>query len=74
MSGQVFTHKDVESYFKRINIPPVDAYFKPLDNRRIIQVLLEEFSKCFDDEKNKYKQVELLALAELLNTPTDPEI
>ncbi|HUR10930.1 MAG TPA: transglutaminase family protein [Flavitalea sp.] len=67
MSGQVFTHKDVENYFKRINVPPVAAYFKPLDNRRIIQVLLEEYSKCFDDEKNKYKQLELLALAEILN-------
>ena len=69
MSGQVFTHKDVENYFKRINVPPVAAYFKPLDNRRIIQVLLEEYAKCFDDEKNKYKQVELLALAEILNAP-----
>jgi regulator of sirC expression with transglutaminase-like and TPR domain len=69
MSGQVFTHKDVENYFKRINVPPVAAYFKPLDNRRIIQVLLEEYAKCFDDEKNKYKQIELLALAELLNAP-----
>src|SRR5687767_13759296 len=69
MSGQVFTHKDVENYFKRINVPPVAAYFKPLDNRRIIQVLLEEYAKCFDDEKNKYKQLELLALAEILNTP-----
>jgi regulator of sirC expression with transglutaminase-like and TPR domain len=66
MSGQVFTHKDVENYFKRINVPPVASYFKPLSNKRIIQSLLEEFSKCFDLEKNKYKQLELLALAELI--------
>jgi regulator of sirC expression with transglutaminase-like and TPR domain len=66
MSGQVFTHKDVENYFKRINVPPVASYFKPLSNKRIIQSLLEEFSKCFDLEKNKYKQQELLALAELI--------
>jgi regulator of sirC expression with transglutaminase-like and TPR domain len=67
ISGQVFTHKDVETYFKRINVPPVTSYFKPLSNKRIIQVLLEEFSKCFSDEKDQYKSVELLALANLLD-------
>jgi regulator of sirC expression with transglutaminase-like and TPR domain len=66
LSGQVFTHKDVENYFKRINVPPVASYFKPLSNKRVIQTLLEEFAKCFDDEKSKYKQLELLALAEIL--------
>jgi hypothetical protein len=32
----------------------------------VIQFLLEEFSKCFTDEKSAYKQKELLALAELI--------
>jgi regulator of sirC expression with transglutaminase-like and TPR domain len=68
MSGQVFTHKDVENYFKRINVPPVASYFKPLSNKRIIQTLLEEFSKCFDDEKSRYKLQELITLAEILGT------
>lgn len=67
ISGQVFTHKDVETYFKRINVPPVTSYFKPLNNKRIIQVLLEEFSKCFTGEKDQYKRTELLALANLLD-------
>jgi regulator of sirC expression with transglutaminase-like and TPR domain len=66
MSGQVFTHKDVESYFKRINVPPVPSYFKPLSNKRIIQSLLEEFSKCFDTDKTRYKQQELITLSELI--------
>jgi regulator of sirC expression with transglutaminase-like and TPR domain len=66
MSGQVFTHKDVENYFKRVSIPSTAAYFKPLKHDRIIQTLLEEFSKCFEDDKSKYKQRELRALAELL--------
>jgi regulator of sirC expression with transglutaminase-like and TPR domain len=66
ISGQVFTHKDIETYFRRINVPPVTSYFKPLSNKRIIQVLLEEFSKCFTDEKSQYKKNELLALASLL--------
>lgn len=66
-SGQVFSHKDVESYFKRISVPPVASYFKPLSHFRIIQTALEEFSKCFEDERNAYKQRELLDLAKLLN-------
>lgn len=66
LSGQVFTHKDVENYFKRINVPPVASYFKPMSNKRVIQTLLEEFAKCFEDEKSKYKQAELLALAEII--------
>ncbi len=67
ISGQVFTHKDVETYFKRINVPPVASYFKPMGNKRIIQVLLEEFSKCFAEERDQYKKQELLTLASLLN-------
>jgi regulator of sirC expression with transglutaminase-like and TPR domain len=66
-SGQVFTHKDVDNYFKRIAVPAVGTYFKPQSNKRIIQQLLQELSKCFDDEKNRYKQTELSELAKLLD-------
>jgi regulator of sirC expression with transglutaminase-like and TPR domain len=66
-SGQAFTHKDVENYFKRIAVPPTGAYFKPQSNKRMIQQLLEELSKCFDDDKNRYKQAELTQLARLLD-------
>jgi regulator of sirC expression with transglutaminase-like and TPR domain len=65
-SGQVFTHKDVESYFKRISVPQSNVYFKPHPNKRVIQNLLEEMSKCFNEEKNLYKQKELTDLANLL--------
>jgi regulator of sirC expression with transglutaminase-like and TPR domain len=37
MSGQIFTHKDVETYFNRLSITPTSSYFKPLTNERIIQ-------------------------------------
>jgi regulator of sirC expression with transglutaminase-like and TPR domain len=65
-SGQVFSHKDIENYFKRISVPPTHSYFKPLNNKRIIQHLLEEMSNCFDD-KDIYKKEELLKLANLLD-------
>ncbi|HEY0679598.1 MAG TPA: transglutaminase-like domain-containing protein [Chitinophagaceae bacterium] len=67
LSGQVFTHKDVENYFRRISVPPVPSYFKPISHRRIIQTLLEEFGKCFDNPKDEYKLRELILLSEKLN-------
>lgn len=66
-SGQVFSHKDIESYFKRISAPIVRSYFKPLSNKKIIQYLLEELSNCFDNEKEIYKKEELLKLAKMLD-------
>jgi regulator of sirC expression with transglutaminase-like and TPR domain len=66
-NGQVFTNKDVSSYFKRIAAEPSDAYFLPGNNKAVIRHLLVETSKCFEDEKNIYKQKELLDLANLLD-------
>ena len=66
LNGQVYSQKDVESYFKRISVPPVPSYFKPLGNKRIIQHLLEEFSKCFNGPEQLYKKNELLFLSKLL--------
>ncbi|MBI2731027.1 MAG: hypothetical protein HYX40_09790 [Sphingobacteriales bacterium] len=66
LSGQVYTQKDVETYFKRISVPLTPSYFKPMNTKRIIKLLLEEFSKCFDDVKHEYKRNELLLLADML--------
>ena len=67
LNGQMYSHKDVEAYFKRISVPPVASYYRPMNNKRIIQYLLEELSKCFDDEANRYKMNELIVLAGLLD-------
>ena len=67
LNGQMYSHNDVEAYFKRISVPPVASYFRQLNNRRIIQYLLGELSKCFDNERNRYKMDELLLLANLLD-------
>jgi regulator of sirC expression with transglutaminase-like and TPR domain len=66
VSGQVYTQKDVENYFSRISVTPAPAYFKPMSNRRIIRFLLEEYAKCFEDDRNRYKQDELLGLGDIL--------
>ena len=67
ISGQVFTHKDVENYFKRISVPPTPSYFRQMSNKRIIQHLLEEYSKCFTNDANLYKKNDLIFLAKLLD-------
>ena len=67
LNGQMYSHKDVESYFKRIAVPPTTSYFRQLSNKRIIQYLLEELAKCFDNDRNRYKMNELLSLANLLD-------
>ena len=66
-SGQVFTHKDVASYLKRIGVDTNPIYFKPQNNKAVIKQLLEENSKCFNEEKELYKQKELIDLANLLD-------
>jgi hypothetical protein len=66
-SGMVFTHKDVESYFKRISVPPVHSYFRPLSNKKVIQHLLEETAKCFDNDKDFYRKEEMQRLSDLLD-------
>jgi hypothetical protein len=63
----MYSHKDVENYFKRISVPPTASYFRQLTNKRIIQFLLEELSKCFDNDRNRYKMEELIQLANLLS-------
>ncbi|KIC93883.1 transglutaminase family protein [Flavihumibacter solisilvae] len=67
MSGQVFTQKDVETYFRRISVPPTASFFRPLSNVRIVQVLLEEFAKCFENDQHYYKYDELMQLSAMIS-------
>ena len=66
-SGQVYTHQDVESYFKRMAIDPSPSCFMPQKNKDVIQTLLLEYGKCFTDEKHQYKQTELQDLSRSLD-------
>ena len=66
VSGQVYTQKDVENYFKRISVTSTPSYFKPMSTHKVIQFLLNEYAKCFDDDKNRYKQNEVLSLSDML--------
>lgn len=66
-SGQVFTHKDVDNYFTRINETVSPGCFKPLSNKQVIRYLLDEVSKCYSEEKDLYKRKEIQNLANLLD-------
>ena len=67
LNGHIYSHKDVENYFKRILVPATPSYFKEQSNKKVIQLLLEEISKCFDNDLNQYKREELLFLSNLLS-------
>jgi hypothetical protein len=67
-SGIAFSHKDIDQYFKRINIQPVNSYFKPVTNCGVIKILIDEFSKCFDDPETIYKKEELKELSQMLGS------
>ena len=73
MTGSIFTHKDVETYFKRISVTSTASYFKPMSKKRIIQFLLQEFAKCFTDDKSEYKKQELLILADSIDLSSPDE-
>ncbi len=67
LNGQMYSHKDIENYFKRLSVPPVNSYFRPMNKIKIIQFLLEEMSKCYDNSSNEYKMKELQSLSALLD-------
>ncbi|RAJ02519.1 transglutaminase superfamily protein [Chitinophaga skermanii] len=67
IQGQIYSQQDVEVYFKRVNVTPLDAYFRPQSNKQIIQLLLEELAKCYKQEKDEVKQDEVQNLSRLLD-------
>lgn len=68
LNGHIYTHKDVETYLKRMGAPDSPhVYYKPMENKNSIRFLLQEYARCFDEGSNRYKQEELQSLASLLS-------
>ncbi len=65
-SGQLYSSKDVDNYLKKLTSPADLEIFKPRNNTDVVATLLNELSKCFDNDNNRYKMEELLLLAEKL--------
>lgn len=66
IQGQIYTQQDVETYFKRVSVHPLPSYYRPQSNKRIIQLLLEELGKCFQNDKEQYKHDELINLSQIV--------
>ena len=66
VNGQMYSHKDVENYFKKMSLPPTSSFFKPFDNKSIIVLLLAELKKCFDSNMQRSKIEEIETLIEIL--------
>lgn len=67
VNGQAYSYAEIEKYFKRIGEKPTDEHFKPLSQKRIIKILLEEVGKCFNSSKLEEKREEVSALAKILD-------
>jgi regulator of sirC expression with transglutaminase-like and TPR domain len=73
IQGQIYSHQDVEGYLKRMSIPATPYYFQPQSNKRVIQFLLEELIKCYQDEKDAFRRDELKTLIKLLDDKQQEE-
>ncbi|MFN0081966.1 MAG: transglutaminase family protein [Ferruginibacter sp.] len=67
VNGQMYSHKDVENYFKKMSLPPTSAFFKPFNNISIIVLLLSELKKCYEPYNQKFKLFELNELIDILS-------
>ena len=66
VNGQMYSHKDVENYFKKISLPPTSSFFKPFNNKSIMVLLLSELKKCFENDGQYVKTSEVNELIEML--------
>ncbi|MFY7880426.1 MAG: transglutaminase family protein [Lacibacter sp.] len=64
-NGRIYSYKDIQSYFSRIQAPERTSFYAPLTNRELIINYLIEFSKCYSNN-NQERKKELLSIVELL--------
>ena len=66
--GQIYTHRDIETYFKRINEPLEPNYLLPLSNTATISKLMEELASSYDSTKDVQRIKELQELSAFLRS------
>ncbi|MFC4261533.1 transglutaminase family protein [Ferruginibacter yonginensis] len=66
INGQMYSHKDVENYFKKIAVPPTASFFKPINNKNVIITLLTELQKCYTAEDNAFKNEQISSLINII--------
>lgn len=65
-TGNSYSYSDIEKYLQRHNLLPELHYFKPICHKKLIQILLQEVSKCYYNPQQLYKQQEVETLCNLL--------
>ncbi len=66
VTGQAFTHTDLTNYFNRTSTAVSPDFFKPANNKQVIQKLLGDFSKCFTEDKKAYLLEEIDQLISII--------
>ena len=66
LNGQMYSHKDIENYFKKLGMPMDAVFFEPFGSKNIIILLLSELVKCFDSDINNFRKLELRELIKIV--------
>lgn len=67
-TGQVFTHNDLYNYFNRVAIPVQTQYFKPQNNKQVIENLLLNLTECYHPDNQAHMLTEIDELINILNS------
>lgn len=65
-SGEAHSHIDINTYLKRMKLKAEPSFFAPMDNKKIIKILIEELSKCYQLPSEKIFQSELMKLSSII--------
>ncbi|MFN5439032.1 MAG: transglutaminase family protein [Bacteroidota bacterium] len=67
LNGQIYTHKDIENYLKKINYVPHPLQIPAVSNVRFVQKWLNELSKIEKETEQDHKYNGIKALIEKLD-------
>lgn len=66
-TGQAHSHVDINQYLKKMKLPYNPNYFNAMENKKVIQTLIEELSKCYKSPEEEVQQRELMKLSAILS-------
>ena len=65
-NGQMFSHNDLYNYFNRTSTPVAPGYFKPQNNKQVIEKLLRNLGQCYTADNQAYMLSEIEELIAIL--------
>jgi hypothetical protein len=68
VTGSVHNHEDIKEYFRKIQVPPIPAYFKPKGALNLMRELFIDLASCYEKAPQAYKSTELKDLAQILES------